>query len=204
MPEQLTSTRRPLAPAVLQGAVVQAAVVIACFAAAGAVAGVLWELTWKPPQQVIDHQQIFYVDYASLLRVFSGTGLYALIAVAVSVVVSLAVCLVVRRHELVTLGAVLVGSAVAAWLMKVVGVGLGPNDPQAVQTTARNGTRAAANLVVDGRSPYLVWPAAALLMLAVVFFAKGRQRHGDDPGAAPGHDPESSSPETGLVGDSHG
>lgn len=199
MPERLTSTRHSRA-----SAVVQAAVVVACFGAAGAVAGVLWELAWTPPQQVIDHQQIFYVDYASLLRVFSGTGLYALIAVAVSAVISLAVCLLVRRHELVTLGAVLVGSALAAWLMKTVGVGLGPDDPQSVQTTARNGTRAAATLVVDGRSPYVVWPTAAVLVLAVVFFAKGLSRHGDDAGATPRHDPESSSPETGLVGDPHG
>ncbi|MGI8523131.1 MAG: hypothetical protein ACR2K3_07450 [Nocardioides sp.] len=199
MSEQLRPARGPLLPAVLQ-----LVVVVACFAAAGVVAGVLWELAWTPPEQIIDRHQIFYVDYASLLRVFSGTGLYVAIAVAVSALISVAVCLVVRRHELVTLGAVLVGSTLAAWLMRLVGVALGPDNPKTVEATARNGTRAAAYLVVDGRSPYLMWPVAALLVLAVVFFAKQRRRHVAGPGERPGHGSESSSDETGLVSDPHG
>lgn len=149
----------------------QVLAVLLAYAVVGAVAGVVWEWVWTPPGQVLDHHQVLFDSYASLRRVFTGTGLYALVGACASALVALAVCLLVRGRELLVLASVVVGSAVAAALMWRVGTLLGPPDPASLAAHTSGRTTAPGALTVAGRSPYLVWPTASLFVLALVYFA---------------------------------
>jgi hypothetical protein len=155
--------------------------VLVAYALVGVVAGIVWERVWTPPTEIVQGHKPYYQDYSSLRRVFSGTGLYVLVGAAASAVLALVVGLLSRRRELLTLLAVVLGSAIAALLMWKVGVRLGPDDPAAAAAKAADNTPLQGNLVVSGRSPYLIWPMTSLFVLALVFFAW--------PGARPA-DPE--------------
>jgi hypothetical protein len=136
----------------------------------GAVAGVVWEWVWTPPGQVVRDHQVFYTSYESLRRVFTGTGLYVVVGAVAAALIALVVCLLTRGRELVTLATVLVGSCVAAALMRLVGGLLGPPDPLSVAKPS--GTQVLpGKLIVNGFTPYLIWPMVSLFVLAVVFFA---------------------------------
>jgi hypothetical protein len=136
----------------------------------GAVAGVVWEWVWTPPGQVVRDHQVFYTSYESLRRVFTGTGLYVVVGGVAAALISLVVCLLTRGRELVTLATVLVGSCVAAALMRLVGGLLGPPDPLSVAKPS--GTQVLpGQLTVHGVTPYLIWPMVSLFVLAIVFFA---------------------------------
>jgi hypothetical protein len=147
-----------------------ALLVLAGYVVAGAVCGVLWEWIWTPPTQFVQQHQVFYLDYSSLRRVFNGTGLYVLISALASAAVAAVVCLLTRRHELVTLALVIVGSVAAALVMREVGYSLGPPDPLAAARHAADGTRLQGQLQVAGTTPLLVWPTASLVVTAIVFF----------------------------------
>ena len=144
---------------------------VVSYVVVGVVAGVIWEWLWTPPTQVVQQHQLFYTDYGSLRRVFTGTGLYALVGAVASALVAATVGFLTRRHELLALAAVIVGSLLAAYTMHMVGVALGPPDAAAIAKTAADGTHVSAALVVNGKSPYLVWPMVSLFVLALVFFA---------------------------------
>ena len=136
----------------------------------GAVAGVVWEWVWTPPGQVVRDHQVFYTSYESLRRVFTGTGLYVVVGAVAAALIAFVVCLLTRGRELITLATVLVGSCVAAALMRLVGGLLGPPDPLSVAKPS--GTQVLpGQLTVHGFSPYLIWPMVSLFVLAVVFFA---------------------------------
>jgi DivIVA domain-containing protein len=150
----------------------------------GAVAGAVWEWVWTPPDQVVRDNQVFYTSYESLRRVFTGTGLYVVVGGVTAAVISLVVCLLARGRELVTLATVLVGSCVAAALMRLVGGLLGPDNP--LSAPSPSGTEVLpGQLTVNGFTPYLVWPMVSLFVLAVVFFAWPTAHHRDDWSAAP-------------------
>ncbi|MFC6285622.1 hypothetical protein ACFP3Q_00620 [Nocardioides sp. GCM10027113] len=167
MPDQLTRGRLS-APA-------QAVVVVAAFAAGGALAGVLWEWLWTPQQGVaIDGQWL--LDSEALGSEFSGTALYVLVGAAVGLLLGVAVALLLPDHELVTLGATVVGSVLAAWLMWRVGLALDPPDPAVVARTAPDRTPVPGDLDVVGRSPFTALPTGALVGLVAVFVGFTRHR----------------------------
>jgi hypothetical protein len=149
--------------------------VLLAYAVVGALAGAVWELVWTPPGQVIARHQVFFDSYASLRRVFTGTGWYAVVGFVASALVSLVVCLLTRHRALLTLALVIVGSAIGAVVMLKVGTSLGPPDPASIAAHTVKRTPVLGALTVDGtshlgiKSPYLVWPTASLLVLAVVF-----------------------------------
>jgi hypothetical protein len=150
--------------------------IVVAYALVGVVAGFVWEALWRPPAQVVSNHSVFYTSYESLRRVFAGTvGLYTMVGAVGSLVTALTVCLLTRRRELLTLVAVVLGSSLAAWLMKVVGVARGPADPLGIAAHAANGTKVSGPLQVSGHSPYLIWPMMSLFVLALVFF--GRPSH---------------------------
>lgn len=150
-------------------------VVLLGYAAMGALAGAVWEAVWTPPGQVIAEHQVFFDSYASLRRVFTGTGWYAVVGSVASALVSLVVCLFTRQRALLTLALVIVGSAIGAAVMLKVGTSLGPTDPASLAAHTVKRTTVPGALTVDGtshlgiKSPYLVWPTMSLLVLAVVF-----------------------------------
>jgi hypothetical protein len=173
MPEPMSGQRASL----VRPLVVVVAVLVA-YALLGVVAGFVWERVWTPPAQVVQQHQVYYADYGSLRRVFTGTGLYVLVGGAASALLALVVGALTRRRELLTLVTVLVGSSVAAIVMWKVGLRLGPADPATAAAHAADGTKLPGQLVVSGRSPYLIWPMVSLFVLALVFFAWPGSRPG--------------------------
>ena len=175
--------------------------VLLSYVVLGAVAGVVWEWVWTPPGEVIQQHQIFYDGYASLRRVFTGTGLYVLVGAGASAIVALVVCLRTRRRELLVLVLVLVGSVLGAAVMWWVGTHLGPSDPKALAAHTVARTRVSGDLKVAGKSPYLVWPMASLLVLAIVYFgwpSSFAEEHHRGARRATRREAEASSSETGA------
>ena len=164
MPDGVTDGRRPLRPALLQLAL---AVVI--LAAAGVVAGVVWQWVWTPPAGVVVDHRWVAEDEASLRGQFTGTGWYVVVGSAAGLVGGALVALFLDRTPLLTLLGVVLGSALGAWLMFVVGVALGPSDPTVLARTAEEGTHLPAALDVSGTSPWIALPAGALVAVALVF-----------------------------------
>jgi hypothetical protein len=170
------ASRRFLAPGSAWSASLRTVLLVLLgYAVMGAVAGVVWEAVWTPPGQVIAEHQVFFDSYASLRRVFTGTGWYVVVGSVASALVSLVVCLLTRHRALLTLALVIVGSAIGAAVMLKVGTSLGPPDPESIAVHTVKRTTVPGALTVDGtshlgiKSPYLVWPTASLLVLAVVF-----------------------------------
>ena len=169
MPQRLTSVLR------------QVGIVLLLCAVVGALAGVVWQWLWTPPVGVA-YQGDWTLDAAALTGDFSGTGWYVVVGSLAGLIVGVAAGLLFDRDELVTLAAVVVGSVLGAWLMKEVGVALGPPDPVAVARTAEDYTRIPGSLEVVGRSPWVAFPAGALAGLAVTLLGVGHNRPGRPPG----------------------
>jgi hypothetical protein len=145
--------------------------VLLAYAVVGLVAGLVWEAIWTPPDQVVQHHQVYPADYHALRQIFTGTGLYVLVAAAASAFTALVISLLTRRRELVVLCALAVGSCAAAGGMREVGISRRPVDPTTLAASTANGVHLQGALDVTGFSPYLVWPMASLLVLSLVFFA---------------------------------
>ena len=183
MPERLThepETRRHWGPAL-----VQAGMIVALFAAAGVVAGVVWEWLWTPQLGVVVDQE-WLQGLAGLRAEFSATGLYVVVASVAGLLIGALCGVLLDRAELVTLVAVLVGAALAGWVMVQVGHALGPPDPRELAETARNGKRLPSDLRIVGKSPYVAFPAGAMLGLTVVLWGMTKRLAPavDPPGAS--------------------
>jgi hypothetical protein len=175
--EHETATAEPT-PSTVRDVVWHVVVVVGLFALVGVLAGVVWEWLWTPASgTVVDHTWRPTLDSAR--GQFSGTAWYVVVASVAGLLTGAGVGLAFHRRELVTLGAVVLGSALAAWVMLKVGYALGPADPQTVAATAADGTAVPAELSVSGKSPYLALPSSALLALVVVFFGVVRRHRTD-------------------------
>jgi hypothetical protein len=164
----MTRQERPDSP--LRRLLIVVEVVIA-YGLVGLVAGLVWEAVWSPPTEVVQQHQVFYTGYDSLRRVFAGTGLYVVIGAVASALTAFVCALLTRQREIFVLVGVSVGSTLAAFVMREVGVRRGPSDPAVLAKTSADGTPLQGALHVSGHSPYLVWPMTALFVLALVFFA---------------------------------
>jgi len=142
--------------------------VVAVLAAAGALAGVVWQWWWSPPGGIVLHHQ--WVQFETDARHdFSGTGTYVVVAVVAGALVAGVIAFLLDGAEAWTLVAVLAGSLLAGWLMHRVGVALGPPDPDPLAASAADGTRLPANLVVSGDTTWRAFPAGALAGLVIVW-----------------------------------
>ncbi len=167
MPDRLSG------PALRRGA----GIVLLCLAVA-IVAGLVWHAVWEPPSGYVVEGQACGADGGSCwvpmppetarTAEFDGTALYVLVCLAAGLATGLAVALW-SRAEMVSLIALLLGSALAALVTARVGALLGPSDPESLLSSAEVGSRLPGDLEVVGPTPYLVWPIAALLAMAVVF-----------------------------------
>jgi hypothetical protein len=146
--------------------------VVLVFAVAGVLAGVVWHALWTPPTGLYLDEQ-WHVDADGAPRDVAGTGLYVLVASASGLVVGLAVSLLARGHELVTLAAVAAASGLAGLLMAMTGHVLGPQDPRPLAAGRPDYAAEVADLRVEGRSPYVAFPAGALTGLATTFLLLG-------------------------------
>jgi hypothetical protein len=173
MPDHLSAPaeRRTLGVGVLQ-----LALGVLVMAGAGAVAGVVWEWLWTAPVGVVvDHRWVAQ-DEAGLRGQFSGTGWFVVVATLAGLVAGLVVALLLDRVPLLTLLAVVLGSAAATWLMLRVGAALGPADPTHLALTAKDGTHLPGQLDVSRRSPWVSLPVGALVALTLVFIGLSSAR----------------------------
>lgn len=154
----------------------QLGLVVAALAAVGALAGVVWQWLWTPTVGVVVDHRWTAGDALGLQHEFSGTGWYVVVGLVAGLVAGIAVALLVDRVPLLTLAAVVVGSALAAWVMLLVGSALGPPDPAIAARTADDGTRLPMELSVTGRSPWIALPSGALVGLLVVFIGLSPRR----------------------------
>lgn len=153
----------------------QAIAVVAVFAVAGVVAGVVWFQLWSPASGVVSDGQ-WFTDEDGLRDAFSGTGLYVVVAVVVGFLVGAVTAFLFDRSELVTLVATLAGGALAGLVMLRLGLHWSPADPEVLARTAEDGTRLRSNLEVDLPHAWLAFPGAALVGLAVVFLTTTKRR----------------------------
>jgi hypothetical protein len=153
----------------------QVLLVLVAFAVAGALAGAVWEWVWTPPTGVALGKE-FLLDGDGLRGDFSGTALYVVVAAVAGLLVGVLVAVLSDRDELATLVVVAVGSVLAGWLMLRTGVALGPPDPGPLARSADDYTPLVDQLAVAGRSPFVAFPAGALLGLIVIFIGLSRRR----------------------------
>jgi hypothetical protein len=147
--------------------------VVVGFVLAGAAAGFVWERIWTPPNGVVVEHQWRPEDAIALQQQFSGTGWYVIVGMVAGLVLGVGASLLVDRVPLLTLAAVLVGAALAAWMMSSVGSSLGPGDPHQLAKSAADGTRLPSQLEVSGWSPFVALPVGALIGLLIVLIGLG-------------------------------
>jgi hypothetical protein len=169
MSEQLTEgrTRRPSAD--LRASVLWVLTVVASYAVVGAAAGWLWHELWNPSVGEV-FQGGWYPSEAGLRGDFSGTALYVLVGAGAGLLLGLVLAFFGGRRPMLTLVAVVAGSALAAWLMVFVGEGLGSTeDPHVAAKTAEDGVKLPSALRVTGLSPLLALPMGSLAAVALVY-----------------------------------
>jgi len=153
--------------------------IVATFAAAGAVCGLIWRARLHAPDGIVVGGQ-WYPD-SEQESSFASTGWYVVIAIAVGLVLGLAAAWLSRAPEVQTLAAVLVGSLLAAWLMRVVGLHGAPPDPASAAAHAADGTRLTGTISRPGVAAFVTWPLAAVLAIGTVFLLLGEHPSDDAP-----------------------
>ena len=145
---------------------VRPALLVLAFVLVGAGLGVLWaQVVWSPPQGRISAGTWYPLGERALSAQTGGTSTYVALAALGGLVLGGVSAWAASRAELLVLAAVVVGGALAAWLMWQVGTALGPPDPDSV--SAADGTRLPGALTVAGVSPFLTLPTVALGVLTV-------------------------------------
>ena len=165
MPERLTheaATRRGWVPAI-----VQAGIIVAVFAVGRCRRGRRVGVAVDPADGGGGRPRVAAGPGGAAGRVLRHR-LYVVVASVAGLLIGALCGVFLDRAELVTLVAVLVGAALAGWVMVQVGHALGPPDPRELAETARNGTRFPSDLRIVGKSPYVAFPAGATLGLTVV------------------------------------
>jgi len=208
LPSAQTARRQWVVPAV------QAAVIVVACLGLGAVGGWLWERLWTPAQGLVWQGQwnkgLLWLNTKTFAQgwsenahqdVYSGLGLYVLVAGCAGIAIGLVAAFLLARHELVTLAALGVGGLGGGILMAHLGVALSPADPTTLAPHTANGVLLPDRLQLMGTTwpvhlrhwhlhfgswhpaidfAHFAFPGGALLALAVVFLAFDRR-----PKAAP-------------------
>jgi hypothetical protein len=156
---------------------VEFALVVALLAAAGVVGALLWEWFWTAPVGVVVDHRWIAEDESGLQGMFDSTGWYVVVASLAGLLVGFVAALFLDRVPLLTLAALIVGSALGTFLMLRLGAALGPPDPRVLALGAPDGTHLPGELTVSGRSPWIALPAGALVALTVVFIGLAPRHH---------------------------
>lgn len=175
----------------MRGVITRLGGVVAGSIALGLLGGWLWWTWWSPatPGEIYDHPENGPTWYPNpwdpgMTDAFGGTAQYVVVAAGLGLVLGIVAGLLAGRRAVAVLGAVLVGSAVAAVLMAWFGMSFSPPDPQTLATAANVGKKVPGSLEVTGWTPYLAWPVGALLgylivMLSVKSLGEVRAREAD-------------------------
>ena len=152
----------------LRRPILEIVAILVLFAVAGVVCGWFWEHRWTPPSG-LGYQGKWYPYGSGVEHVFDGTGSFVVIATVVGLVLGLACAWFFTASEIGTVVAVLVGGALAAWLMHTVGLHLAPSD---LAEKARNATDAIplkGSLRTYGDSYRVAFPGAAVVGPALLY-----------------------------------
>lgn len=169
-------TQRPADSAVPdRRAVRQAGVIIGIFLVVGAACGLLWERLWSAPKGLVFEDK-WYLTGPDAVHSFDGTGRYILIAAIAGLLLGTILSVAFDRDEVATLVGIAVGSLLAALVMAWVGNLLGPPDPRDKAPGKEDFTELTSDLRVEGRSPYVAFPAGALTGAVIVWFGLSRKR----------------------------
>lgn len=170
------TTERPAAtPVPDRRAVRQALLIVGIFVAVGAGCGVLWERLWTAPVGIV-YEDKWYLIGPDAVHSFDGTGRYILIAAIAGLLLGTVLSLAFDRDEVATLIGIAVGSVLAALLMAWLGNQLGPPDPRELAAGKEDRTELSSDLRVEGRSPYVAFPAGALTGAVIVWFGLSRRQ----------------------------
>lgn len=158
-----------------QGRAIATVVVLVVVAAAGlgALGGWLWYQWWGPPNtgEIYDTTvwgpRWFDLTDQGLDHQFDGPAQYSVIALGLGAVLGILGAVLGRRQAFAALGALVVGSALAAYLAYAVGTALSPPDPQKYATADNVCTEEPckqydAAIEISGWTPLLCWPIGAL------------------------------------------
>ena len=168
-------------------AALEALVVVAVFAAVGAAVGYGWFRLWDSPSGVAFEGEWYPVPSDEGYRsIFGATASYVLLGALAGLVLGVLAAMLARHSELVTLAAVVVGTALAAWLSYRIGSSLGPPDAAALAASAKDYDEIPGNLAIEGRSPFVAWTFGGLLGVASTYLltsglAESRRRERHDP-----------------------
>jgi ribose/xylose/arabinose/galactoside ABC-type transport system permease subunit len=168
-------------------AVLEGLVVVAVCAAVGAAVGYGWYRLWDSPPGVAFEGEWYPAPTDEGYRsIFGATATYVLLGALAGLVLGVLAALLAQQSELVTLAAVVVGTAVAAWLSYRLGSSLGPPDAAAIAKTAEDYQEIPGDLAVKGHSPFVAWTFGGLLGVASTYLltsglAESRRRERHDP-----------------------
>jgi len=156
--------------------------VLVAGAALGALGGWLWYQWWGPPNKGIILDTVAWgprwvaSDQQGIEHQVDGPAEYAVIALGFGIVLGILAAVLGRRQAFAALGALVVGSALAAYLSFAVGTALSPPDPQQYATEANVCQEEPcqeykAAIEVSGWTPFLCWPIGALGAYALAIVA---------------------------------
>ena len=127
-----------------------------------------------------------------LSKRFDADGWYSVIAIVAGFVAGLALTWWRSRDFRLTTIALVVGAALAAAVMAVVGRLLGPGDTSTALAAAARGQMVTVPLKGTAESGYLVWPIAVLAGALMVLWSS--PRHDEGAMTAPGPDDDLTAP----------
>ena len=148
--------------------VLEATIILAVFALVGAGGGWFWEHRWTPPTGVA-YQGKWIPIGTGPERIFDGTGSFVVIAAIAGLVLGLICAFLFTSSEVGTVVAIVVGAALAAWLMHTVGLHLAPPDPAVRAKDAADLAKIGGTLQTYGDSYRVVFPGAAMLGATLVY-----------------------------------
>jgi len=169
--------------------VIRPLLLLALFALAGIGGGYAWRHLWTPPAG--EARRGTWVPTPveqGLQNDFSGVGWYVVVALVLGLVLGVVTAFVLDRAEILGVVVVLLGSALAAYLVLTVGERLSPPDPDKVAATAADGDPIEGDLEFDGWTPLLSAPVGALTTLSAAYLLTARRRRPADPQPGPGID----------------
>lgn len=184
---ELTDTELPGLPEAVEpshrlgSALREAAVVLGCFAALGLIGALVWWQVVTLPHYTVGAQGAA-MDEPELAKQVGLDGWYAVIATVGAVLAGTLIALRFQRDLVLTVVLLVLGGALAAWVMREIGLWLGPPDPHSVLKGAHQGATVPVRLSITMPAVYLVWPVAALLgAVGVVWGTEPRKKANEEP-----------------------
>lgn len=174
----------------LPGTVRRVALVLALGALVGVVGGFVWEWIWTPPTGAA-YEGRWLADAEGLPVLAGSTALYVVVGLVCGILYGAGVALFVRGRELLTLAALVAGSAVMAGVIAWLGPVLGPPDAQQVARTKGDLEPVIGSLSLPGAWDFgfpwilgttaLLAPMFGALAMVIVVWLGGSPRRKDVP-----------------------